>query len=544
MNNGIPIQVQQLQAIAGNPNHPHQQIAIHMIQHLMEQAQQQVQALQQGQADPQAGAGKKKAKKCKKCGGGLFDSIGNIANMFTSGSTPLEKIAGPQLTSAFKNAGYDMLGEHLLGGKKKGKKGGADGDFPQQGIFYPLVPFGQKKRPLTEAEKEDRKKYGKDMAKLRKREALLHPDEMGRLPPGYSIPASINGIINHLTDEQLGILPEPTPAQVAAAARAAQVAAQEAALASASSAAKAAIERKAKRDAAAAATEKKGSGKYKRKGGADSGTDEELSGIFGNMDISSDKKKQTRPRAPKPPKSPIQRKRESDKEDDKSVKRKGAARTKGAVDKKPRKVSKWVTHVKAFAAKHNLTYPCAMSNAQCKEEYKNPPVEAPKPKKRLIRVAKLSKPVEEAPKPKKRLIRKSKPLETVPIDIPKAIKTKFEKEYAWGVGRVSEDVIKELNIPLKYKLATINWIENGSKIILEASLHNIDTGYDKFYLYLDGKDGKRAGELLTEARNQEIYDTGMGRTNDSDVKDYGLEIAEGYLKHRGNPENVLNFFRK
>jgi hypothetical protein len=87
----------------------------------------------------------------------------------------------------------------------------------------------------------------------------------------------------------------------------------------------------------------------------------------------------------------------------------GGYRTKGASDKKPRKTSAWVTFVKEYAAKHNISYPCAMS--QCKEEYKasKEAAKAAKPKKRLIRKKALvveAPPVVEAPKPKKRLIRK------------------------------------------------------------------------------------------------------------------------------------------
>ena len=64
----------------------------------------------------------------------------------------------------------------------------------------------------------------------------------------------------------------------------------------------------------------------------------------------------------------------------------GGARIKGASDKKPRKPSKWVEHVKAFAAKKGVSYSCALSMPDCKAEYRTPAtsVEAPK-KKRLIK---------------------------------------------------------------------------------------------------------------------------------------------------------------
>lgn len=65
--------------------------------------------------------------------------------------------------------------------------------------------------------------------------------------------------------------------------------------------------------------------------------------------------------------------------------------------------SKWITHVKDFAKRNNVSYGCALSMPECKAEYRNPKVsEAPK-KKRLIRKAKVEA-VVEAPK-KKRLVR-------------------------------------------------------------------------------------------------------------------------------------------
>ena len=34
-------------------------------------------------------------------------------------------------------------------------------------------------------------------------------------------------------------------------------------------------------------------------------------------------------------------------------------------------VNPWVAHIRAFAAKHNLTYGCALSNPDCRASYKS-----------------------------------------------------------------------------------------------------------------------------------------------------------------------------
>ena len=65
--------------------------------------------------------GKDRAKKGKK-GGSLMSAIGSVANMFGLPKTPLEEIAGPELTNKFKEIGFDFIGKHLGLGKAKPKK--------------------------------------------------------------------------------------------------------------------------------------------------------------------------------------------------------------------------------------------------------------------------------------------------------------------------------------------------------------------------------------------------------------------------------------
>jgi hypothetical protein len=90
--------------------------------------------------------------------------------------------------------------------------------------------------------------------------------------------------------------------------------------------------------------------------------------------------------------------------------KKGGYRTKGAVDKKPRKPSAWVAWVKEFAKNNNISYGCAVSDPDCKAGYKQSKIDAKNPpkKKKLVRKVKVivepveepvQEPVDEAPKP-------------------------------------------------------------------------------------------------------------------------------------------------
>lgn len=360
-------------------------------------------------SDTAVAAGKpKKKKNCKKCGGSIFETIGKLTNMFSLGSTPLEQLAGPELTSAFKNIGYNMLGEHL-GGKKKVKKGGADGDYPAQSVLNPLE-ITKKARPVTEEDKQRMRAYAQEQQSIMKRQMpILNARDMRP-----DITPSISGIRSPKD------IAEEKAYKAQEAQEKAQADAENAKLeAGYRASAKAALERKKK--------ENQGSGKYKRKGGADADSgDEQPQNVAGLtvsimpiLDLvalvqSPQGQEWLQDLSPAARAIVLQRIQEYEdmmnlaQADSIERTRRAGARTKGAVDKKPRKVSKWVIHVKSFALKHNLTYPCAMSNAQCKAEYKNPP---PKVKKRLIRVSKLPESVVEAPKPKKRLIRKPKTIE-------------------------------------------------------------------------------------------------------------------------------------
>jgi hypothetical protein len=122
-------------------------------------------------------------------------------------------------------------------------------------------------------------------------------------------------------------------------------------------------------------------------------------------------------------------------------------------------------------------------------------------------------------------------------DISRATWAKFEKEYVWGIGRVSDELLKELNIPLKYN-SSIHWIENGSKILLVADAPSDFSG--EFFIYLCRKDGKRACEILSKARNEEINEIGIG--NNSDADDYGFTLAYNYLENGGDIKNLINFY--
>ncbi len=55
--------------------------------------------------------------------------------------------------------------------------------------------------------------------------------------------------------------------------------------------------------------------------------------------------------------------------------------------------NQWVTHVKEFSKKHNIAYGCAVSNAKCKEEYKNKKMTKEPMKKQITKNAeqKISK---------------------------------------------------------------------------------------------------------------------------------------------------------
>lgn len=79
-------------------------------------------------AMPLRGSGKKQRAKKGKKGGSLLSTIGNVANMFGLPKTPLEEIAGPELTKKFKEVGYDLIGKQLgLGKPKKATKQSANG---------------------------------------------------------------------------------------------------------------------------------------------------------------------------------------------------------------------------------------------------------------------------------------------------------------------------------------------------------------------------------------------------------------------------------